>query len=117
MTAERIIDAELAELRRLHETAHSWDQNAVSPGGPTHEVYDVDDGETIALAMRVQDAALIVAARNALPRMIDEIDRLRELVRDVAQSGIVWQAGAKYLEVQIGTETWKALQAELEKKP
>ena len=181
MTAERITDAELAQLRQLHSAATGGDEWIVHT--LDHETAARVIGNRWVVAkcdcagadVVLRDARLIAAARNALPRLLDEIDRLnieretyfhdaasvwgpqlesahreitrlrqerddfhtqyrlrfdvltkaqaveieslRELVCEVANSGVVWRAGAKYLEVQIGSETWKALQAELEKKP
>ena len=209
MTTERITDAELAELRLLHEAATPgpWEIDRDEMAGETVvgvptgkkgarwssyrkvavcDLDEADDGEFVS-----PNADFIAAACNDLHRLLDEIERLhalfevvgnalvqsgiaeseslpakaaefleearkalgaygpkdgkfsalakkirgqtwnsefihdrdceierlRELVCEVANSGVVWQAGAKYLEVQIGSETWKELQAELEKKP
>ena len=135
MTNDRITDAELAELRLLHEAATPgpWEIDRDEMAGETVvgvptgkkgarwssyrkvavcDLDEADDGEFVS-----PNADFIAAACNDLHRLIDEIERLRELVCEVANSGVVWQAGAKYLEVQIGSETWKELQAELEKKP
>lgn len=84
--------AELAELRRLHEAATiaPWERCRLGPKGEIpgiiHSDIDedwsnvayFDDGSGDAMTDNHDaDAAFIVAARNALPRLLAEIERLR----------------------------------------
>lgn len=91
--SEPMTPAELAELRRLHEAATiaPWERCRLGPKGEIpgiiHSDIDedwsnvayFDDGSGDAMTDNHDaDAAFIVAARNALPRLLDEIERLRQ---------------------------------------
>ena len=124
MTAERITDAELAELRRLHSAATGGDEWIVHTLDHETEARVIGSGWVVAKCdcagadIVLRDAKLIAAARNALPRLLDEIARLRELVREVAGSGVgLFDPRLDYFDVQIDAGTWARLQNELEKKP
>lgn len=75
-----ITDAERAELRRLFLAASqgTWEANVLAVG-QAHVYALRADGTRWLLAMpnKGPDAELMVAARNALPRLFAEIDELR----------------------------------------
>lgn len=85
MTVKPITDAERALLRRLYlaGTPGPWRAYRVGASGESRVVQDLgDDRELIvALPNRLEDAELMAAARNALPRLFAEIDELRARAR------------------------------------
>lgn len=53
----------------------------------------------------------IADAHESMPVLINEIKRLRELLSEVAKSGVEWDHKSnRWLTVQIGRDTWEALQ-------
>lgn len=91
--------AEIAELRRLHEAATPgpWENGNEYDGtrscritGPDGLDFKVDYEPQRHFYSQYKDAAdLIVAARNALPRLLDENERLRAAVGLEARDRIV----------------------------
>jgi len=55
------------------------------------------------------NANFIAFARADLPALVTECRILRKLLAEVASSGVAYSA-SKYVEVQIGNETWGQLQ-------
>lgn len=82
---------EIAELRRLASEATPGPWRAILPDEEDASVVLDDDGPGVAEIARMgqagaefydhKNASLIVAARNALPRLLNEIERLRERER------------------------------------
>ena len=79
--------AELAELRRLHEAATPGEWTA---NGRFVEELEADCWQPVCQCIRLdcddvdpirqRNGEVIAAARNALPRLLDEIERLRALL-------------------------------------
>jgi hypothetical protein len=61
-----------------------------------YEVRDVDENEVAGTHMTLGDARFIANARVALPRLLDEVERLRKL-RDGSKSGL-----APELDLEVG---------------
>lgn len=66
-----ITDAEIAELRRLHVAA--------VPGTVSLGTFGINFTSTVGEVPWNQRGELIVAACNAMPRLLDEIERLRAI--------------------------------------
>lgn len=104
--------AEMAELRRLHEagTPGEWRANkAVTWCGGTRRVvehYVHRDGDDVSIAAEIADpvtgemsednARLVAAARNAIPRLLDLVEQLRaELAKTERADELEWMGQAK----------------------
>ena len=86
MTAE-----DIAKLRGLLERATSgpWSLRGAIPANGTFTVDDGTDLGIVALHVDHGDAALICAAVNALPALLDEHERAMAVVRAVARGNLV----------------------------
>lgn len=101
---ERLTDAELAELRELAEkaTPGPW---VYSPERDTHDspihqdipvgkygYYGYDDGGVVGSSewiwLKDDDAAFIARSREAVPRLLDEVERLRDALRTDVLEGV-----------------------------
>lgn len=103
MTPERI-----AEIRRLAEAATKgpW---LIEPGQKIDEIYIVDaptDGRIARMwngrTCREANAEFIAVARNALPELLDEVERLRarcERLEKVREAAEAYCAASRALEI------------------
>lgn len=113
MTENPITAEELAELRRLHEAATPGPWTSRKAYMDTDGAFDYGivghvDGELRVIAEtfgRVavskfppakESAEFIAAARNALPRLLDEIERLRAVIRATHEGCNGWHAGGRH---------------------
>jgi hypothetical protein len=90
MTAPRL---DVPRLRALcgAATEGPWaDEYGYNNGGcPTHFLYVPGHSQGAKVEMMAQDSAFIIAAREALPIALDEVERLRGLLADIAESDIL----------------------------
>lgn len=119
--------AEIEELKRLEKaaTAAPWTViccRADSEYKRKHPRQMVGSDEAMRSVIpwcpvddqRRSDNALITAARNALPRLLAEVERARALLRDIAASGIEFDDGRlRYMTVQVDRTTWCSIRAYL----
>jgi hypothetical protein len=72
------VDRLRTDLRALYVAAHHGPWKASVPAGAWGQVHLVaGDGRVLAMPNRLVDAQLMAAARNALPHLFREIDRVR----------------------------------------
>lgn len=84
--SEPLTDAEIAELRRLERKASAgpWDAER---RGAWDLACDGKDGGRCWVIPNGQNYHFIAAARNALPRLLDEVVRLRAAVAHLSDDG------------------------------
>lgn len=94
---------DLAELRRLHEAATKgdWVADYESKVG-TRCILKGDAIQTF--PMPAADAVFIAAAHNALPALLDELERLRSNLKTATATIRIMEQSIKDLESAIGKE-------------